>query len=80
MTSSPLPARHRMPRGVTGRHAAVPVPSTTFARYVGRVGALAFALGVGAAIAATQPVASADSTSDSTPGVTRADSGTDRGP
>ena len=43
---------------------ALEVPESGFARYVGRVGALAVALGVGAAVAAV-PVAFADTTGSS---------------
>ncbi len=76
MDQIPRSPRHRAPTGATffsrstrgfarhsnGRGPARPVVSSRYADYVGRVGALAVILGVGAAIVSLPAVALADTT------------------
>jgi acetyl esterase/lipase len=49
--------RRNQPRDIAAAHAAALPISTGYARYIGRVGALAVALGIGAAVASTPGVA-----------------------
>lgn len=63
--------RHRVTRG--GRQVSPFIPAGTYSRYVGRVGALAFALGIGVAVVTMPGVARADSHTDTAPSQTRDD-------